>query len=362
MIRGESPMHMGIGGRSPICPHGTNRINRYCIFSGVIKEYLKLSRSFNAGLTAIAPVLGALSNGEYALEHLVLFFLVGFFGHCYGFSLNDIIDYRIDRLSGELTDRPLISGTISLRSAWIFTILMLALSLSIAGIIAFIYAAFTPLIFLVFSALSVTIYDLISKRMPAMDIFVALGILLLILYGAFTVNPTLGELTVVVASLGTLQVLFMQFIAGGLKDAEHDYLGNARTLAIKLGVRVHNKTMVIPGRFKALAHIIQGIYLCFLFYPFYAFDAFQGAYGHVALLAALGFVMVYVGHRLVSIPRFVRNEVRRYIGMHYFINFSLVPVMLSVLNPFIALIAFIPPAAFLLSNITLHGSLVPKTM
>ena len=328
----------------------------------MIKEYLKLSRSFNAGLTAIAPVLGALSSGEYSLEHLLLFFLVGFFGHCYGFALNDIIDYRIDRLADELTDRPLISGTISIRNAWIFTAAMLVLSLSIAVAIAFMYSAFVPLILLVLSALSITTYNLISKKMPAMDVFVALGVLLLILYGAFTVSGTLSKLAGVVAALGTLQVLFMQFIAGGLKDAEHDYKGNARTLAITLGVRMQDNTLFIPLRFKALAYILQGIFLFFLFYPFYAFDAFGGAYGHMALLAVLGAVMVYVSHRLVSISRFVRNEVRRYIGMHYFINFSLVPVMLSVLNPFIVLIAFIPPAAFLLSNITLHGSLVPKTM
>ncbi|HDN95693.1 MAG TPA: hypothetical protein ENG71_01320, partial [Thermoplasmatales archaeon] len=63
----------------------------------MIKEYLKLSRSFNAGLTAIAPVLGAIANGESNLYCLILFFLVGFFGHCYGFALNDIVDYKIDR-------------------------------------------------------------------------------------------------------------------------------------------------------------------------------------------------------------------------------------------------------------------------
>ncbi|RLF39266.1 MAG: hypothetical protein DRN21_03810, partial [Thermoplasmata archaeon] len=160
----------------------------------MIKEYLKLSRSFNAGLTAIAPVLGALSSGEYALEHLLLFFLVGFFGHCYGFALNDIIDYRIDRLADELTDRPLISGTISIRNAWIFTAAMLVLSLSIAVAIAFMYSAFVPLILLVLSALSITTYNLISKKMPAMDVFVALGVLLLILYGAFTVSGTLSKL------------------------------------------------------------------------------------------------------------------------------------------------------------------------
>ena len=160
----------------------------------MIKEYLKLSRSFNAGLTAIAPVLGAIANGESNLYCLILFFLVGFFGHCYGFALNDIVDYKIDRLSSELKDRPLVSGKISLRNAWIFTIAMLFISLIFAIYIAFLYSNFIPLIVLFFSAISITIYDLISKKYPAMDIFVAGGIFFLIIYGSLTVNLHLSNL------------------------------------------------------------------------------------------------------------------------------------------------------------------------
>ena len=43
-------------------------------------EYLKLSRSFNMGLTGIAPVLGALSmwnNGQISLLGLFILFLIG---------------------------------------------------------------------------------------------------------------------------------------------------------------------------------------------------------------------------------------------------------------------------------------------
>ena len=327
----------------------------------MIKEYLKLSRSFNAGLTAIAPVLGALSNGESNLFRLILFFIVGFFGHCYGFALNDIIDYKIDKLSKELKDRPLVSGKISLRNAWIFTVVMLILSSLIAIYIASLYSNFLPLLLLISSAISITIYDLISKRMPAMDIFVALGILLLILYGAITI-ASLSKLAVIVAILGTLQVLFMQFIAGGLKDAEHDYRGNAKTLAIKLGVRVESKKIFIPLSFKFLAYLLQAIYLFFLFYPFYAFNEFKGKYGQIVILAVLSIIMLYVSYCLLSMKIFVRNNARKYIGMHYYINFSLVPIMLTVINPFIGLIALIPAATFILSNLTLHGSLLPKTM
>lgn len=326
-----------------------------------MREYLELSRSFNAGLTAIAPVLGAISNGEGRLLMLFLFFLVGFFGHCYGFALNDIMDYKIDRLSMELKERPLVSGKITLKRAWIFTILMLLISIAIAVALAHLYSNFYSLIPLALSAISITIYDLISKKYPAMDIFVASGIFLIIFYGAFSVNKQISELSWIVCLLGTLQVLFMQFIAGGLKDAEHDYKANANTLAIKLGVRV-NGELSIPNSFKFLAYFLQIIYMFFIFYPFFYIDEFKEKILLLILLTLLGMIMLFISYKLLSMKRFVRTEVRKYIGMHYFINFALVPVMLTAINPWLLFVAFLPPSAFLLSNITLHRSLLPKTM
>lgn len=328
----------------------------------MIKEYLKLSRSFNVGLTAIAPVLGALSNGEESFIHLLLFFLVGFFGHAYGFALNDILDYKIDKLSTELTDRPLLSGTITIRNAWAFTYTTLFLSLTCGFLIAYIYNNYFALSFLILSAISITIYDYISKKAPAMDVFVGAGILLLILFGAFAVNKNLSDLTYIIIALGTTEVLFMQFIAGGLKDAEHDYRGNANTLAIKMGVRVVERKIMIPTKFKLLAFTIEGIFLICLFYPFYYLDRFEDKFLQVILLVFFSIIMIYVSYQLVTIKLFIRDKVRRFIGLQYFINFSLVPIMLSSLNPYIVLIALIPPLAFILSNIALHGSLVPKTM
>ena len=327
----------------------------------MIKAYLKLARSFNVGLTAIAPVLGALADGELRLFQLFLFFLVGFFGHSYGFALNDIFDYRVDKLSKELLERPIVKGEISIKQAWIFTISMLVTAISIAIYVAYIYSNYFSLIYLAISATCITIYDSISKKYPAMDVFVAGGIFFLILYGASTVGK-ITTLTWIVIALGSLQVLFMQFIAGGLKDAEHDYKGNANTLAIKMGVRVINKKMHISHSFKFLAYSIEAIYLFFLFYPFYFFHQFKGKYIQIAILVALSIIMIFISYKLVSMKIFERNEARKYIGLHYYLNFSLVPIMLSCINPWIVIIAFIPPLAFILSNITIHGSILPKTM
>ena len=192
----------------------------------MIREYLKLARSFNAVLTGLSPVMGAIAMEQYDLSILFLLFLVGFFGHIYGFVLNDIMDYKIDKSSTEISDRPLISGTISIKNAWTFAIGAMIVAFLIAIYLSYTTQNYIPIIILIGSALFLTIYNLISKRFIGTDIFLVIAIFLVILYGA---NATVGsiynitKLTWIVCVLGSIQVLFMQFIAGGLKDIENDY-------------------------------------------------------------------------------------------------------------------------------------------
>ena len=330
---------------------------------GTVREYLKLSRSFNAGLTGISPVMGAISMGEGRLLPLFLLFLVGFFGHVYGFVVNDIVDLRVDKLSSEISDRPLVSGTISKKNAWIFSIASMAMSLAIASFLSLQYYSFFPAMpLLIASALSITVYDFISKKYPAMDIFVGAGIFLLILYGAASVGkPT--ELAWIVVLLGTIQVLFMQFVAGGLKDAENDYRAKARTLAIKMGVRVENKKMFVPMSFKALAYFLQAMDVALIFISLIFIFGFEKSIVQISVLSILSVAMVAISAKLLNMKKFDRNRARKLIGLHYYTNFSLVPIMLTPVNPWAALLVFVPFGAFVLSNVTLHGTLLqPKTM
>lgn len=330
----------------------------------MVKEYLKLARSFNAALTGVAPVLGAIAMQEESLLYLFLLFLVGFLGHTYGFVLNDIIDYKIDRNAEEIKDRPLISGKISIRAAWIFAFVSLAAAFIIATGIALDTNTFFPLIVLAFSAGCITIYDLISKKFPGTDVFVAGGIFLLILYGATTVSINITQLTWLVCILGTIQVLFMQFVAGGLKDIENDYKSGANTFAVKLGVRIENKRLKVPTSFWMVAYGIQGVNILLVFLPLFIIFSFSWIrILHIIALAALSILMLIISYKLLSMKRFKRDTARKLIGSHYSINYALVPIMLMALNPWVGLIVLLPPLGFILSNVVLHGTVLqPKTM
>ncbi len=337
----------------------------------MIREYLKLSRSFNAVLTGISPVMGAIAMGEYHILTLLILFIIGFLGHTFGFVFNDVIDYKIDKTSKEISDRPLISGTITLKRAWIFSVASITVAFLIAIILAYYTMNFYPIFILAMSALFIIIYDLTSKKLPFMDIFVAIGVFFFILYGASTVTTNIFEITTIawmVCLLGSIQVLYMQIVAGGMKDIENDYKKGVKTAAIMMGVRVTEKKLFVSNIFKIVAYFLQIINVILIYIPYLILTLFINQnqnlkYFQWIIIAIIAFMMLLLSYKLLFMKRFERKKARRYIGSHYIINFALVPILLMTLNPWAGLLVFFPALGFILSNIILHGTILqPKTM
>lgn len=348
-----------------------------------IAEYLKLARSFNLALTAVAPVFGALAMGEGSLLRLAMLFIVGAGAHIYGFVMNDYIDMRIDSLSGELRQRPLISGTITPRAALSFAlsglVVMLVvgyMSMSASSTLngsagALVFGRPRVMALLVIAAILATIYNFVSKEFPGMDVFVAGAVFFLCVFGAASTAGDImnvSRLGWVVCTLGGLQVMFMNIVAGGLKDIDHDSKGGGRTLAVVLGCKVYGKDdiLTIPSHFRALAYLLQIIFLLVLFVPF-LLGLFSPTPAEtailLAMLTAISVAMLGTSYQLMGQRRFLRDRMRKLIGTHYILNYILVPIMLMPVNQYILLLTVVPPLGFLLSNKLLAGSAMkPETM
>lgn len=325
-----------------------------------IQEYAKLARSFNMMLTGVAPVFGALSMGEENLLLLGVLFLIGILAHIYGFVLNDYMDVKIDKLSMDLAQRPLISGTISRRMAFIFALSGVVLMFLLAGLI--VKNPF-PILILILAVLSATLYNLVSKKFPAMDFFVSGAIFFLILFGAAVVSSNLTLFAYIISLLGFLQVMFMNAVAAGLKDIDHDALGGGNTIAVKLGARVEkNGALYIPSTFKLCAYGMELTHITVVFLPFLLMLLETSAV-QIAVLIFLSGIMLYISKLILDMKYFDREKLRKLIGLHYQVNYSLVPVMLASFNPYVLLLLLIPPAGFFFSNKLLHNDmLAPKTM
>ena len=337
----------------------------------MLREYLKLSRLFNMGLTGVAPVFGALAMwdvGETSILRVLILFIIGCLSHIYGFVLNDVIDIPVDKLSRDLKARPLVSGTITRKKATYFAVLAMVFSWVFT---LFFYEGFSTFVMilsiLILADFLSTIYNFISKKYPGMDVFVTGAVFFLIIFGGATVSieklfttPILW----IVASIGSIQVLFMNMINGALKDIDHDAKGRARTLAIRLGAKVRNKKLIIPRTFKIVGYSIEGVRTALIFLPFIILPGQFSFLGwQIVLLVTLAALTFYSIHKLFSIDQFVRKRVRKMIGIIVILMYASTPVMLYSLHPYIIFIALVPPLWFLASNTILHSSaLEPKTM
>lgn len=336
----------------------------------MLRDYLEISRFFNMGLTGVAPVLGAFSMypGALSLWQYGILFFIGCMAHTYGFVLNDVFDVKIDMLSKDLTRRPLVSGSITRRQAMAFVFVCLFLSFVLT---VFFYTSlsrqFALLIDLALAFALATMYDILSKRYPGMDIFVAGAVFFLILFGAAAVNKV-TTLAWIVALIGGLQVLFMNMINGAIKDIDHDKDGKARTIAIWMGAKVHAGVIALPLSFKTTGYLIEVARTLLVFAPlvFFFQPLDHWPISMWVMLPALGLftVLTFVSiYRLYSIKTFDRAKIRRGIGITVICMYATTPIMLSYLNPWFLIAALIPPVWFLFSNMFLHNTfLEPKTM
>jgi len=331
----------------------------------MIRDYLELTRLFNMGLTAVAPVLGALSmwdHGSLPLPNLFVLFIIGVLAHAYGFGLNDVIDIKVDKLSKDLTSRPLVRGSITRRRAAFFSISCMVVSFLLSVIFfSELFQYILLFLILLVAYFLATVYDFASKKYPGMDLFLASAVFFLILFGATTIGtPTL--LAYIVALIGGLQVLFMNMINGAIKDIDHDKQGSANTIAIRLGANYHAGIIALPLSFKTTGYLIEIVRIILIFLPF-VFLNVQPHFWQVPLLVVLAILTFFSIYKLYSVKTFDRARIRKLIGIIVIFMYATTPIMLSSLDLYIILVALIPPLWFFASNLLLHKTIFePKTM
>ncbi|MBN1859958.1 MAG: UbiA prenyltransferase family protein [Candidatus Thermoplasmatota archaeon] len=331
----------------------------------MLRDYLEITRLFNMGLTAVAPVLGALSMwdiGSLSLPELCILFIIGSLAHIYGFVINDVIDIKVDKLSKELSARPLVRGSITRRRAAFFAISCMVGSFLLSLIFFSEFFDYISLFFILLIAyFFATIYDVASKKYPGMDLFVTGAIFFLILFGARTIGtPTM--LAYIVALIGSLQVLFMNMINGAIKDIDHDKQGSADTIAIRLGANIHAGVIRLPVSFRTTGYLIEIIRIILIFLPFVLLDLDPYLW-QIVLLVLLALLTFFSIYKLYCIKTFNRPRIRKMIGIIVIFMYATTPIMLSSLNIYIILVALIPPLWFFVSNLVLHKTIFePKTM
>ncbi|MCK4365563.1 MAG: UbiA family prenyltransferase [Thermoplasmatales archaeon] len=326
-------------------------------------EYARLFRLPGLGGLSMAPVFGAISlmdvGVHISLSAIVLLLLFGILKSIYGFVLNDYADIDLDRLSKDISNRPLVKGTISKKTA------LAICFLCIAGMFAIIFLFFYkdhPTFYyglgcMVLAFFFGTIYNLYGKRFMSSALIAAAADALIVLVAAFIVSPdgTLSIFTWMIFLLIFMQFLFMTTVVGGIKDADHDYLLNVKNIALAIGVKItKDKKIFLPLIFKVYGLGIRFLSAFIVFVPFIFFGIYYETW-QILLLALLVIIVLYLSVKLVIIKTFEPTDphIIQLFSLQGVLRYSFVPVMLIpviglvyafvlILFPIIWFIIFIP--------------------
>jgi hypothetical protein len=98
-------------------------------------------------------------------------------------------------------------------------------------------------------------------------------------------------------------------------------------IALNVGVKVKGGDIFIPNSFKIFGLGIRLFSIFLLFSPFIFFNVSYSIL-QIAILALGSFGVLFFNIRLLTIKKFDRNKIRKYIGIQSFLRYSLVPIML----------------------------------
>ena len=214
---------------------------------------LRLTRVHTAAASAAVPAAAVVALGGEPLLAIGVFFAV-VLHHIWGFSLNEVMDLEVDRRSGIHSDKPLVSGAVTLCQARIIVLVSLISSYLLFLAMAFINGSnITVVLFpLTLSTLMGYIYDAYGKRFPLSDVFVGGWMFLLVLSAGTLVDGDIPGDAVIwgIGALIFLHLVFNNSVEGGLKDAVTDRRSGVRSVAVLSGVREEKGWLILPAGFR----------------------------------------------------------------------------------------------------------------
>lgn len=318
---------------------------------GHIIDYLRLMRIQLAGGMALPLIYGAVSVNNLSFFTIAPLLIIGILSGIYGFVLNDYFDIDVDKLSSDLSKRSLVEGTVSKKAA--VAIIILCFVFAYVSVFFFFYRNhilfFEGLSILIVADVFAFIYNCYGKWFIGSDFLLALAQSLYFLFAALISlkDGTLSTLTWVLFILVFNQILFMNAISGGLKDADHDYLMNVKNIALTSGVKVtQDKKVIIPISFKAFGIGLRFFSVFLIFVPF-LFYGMNYELWQLILLIILVVILLYISVAMLNVKIFNRNKLRKILVIQLFIWYSILPIMLvSIIGLLYAFVLIIFPFAW----------------
>ncbi len=163
-------------------------------------------------------MLGGISSNIYAVKNFFIVLIGAILVRSCGCVINDISDHKFDKLVSRTKDRPIASGQISLREAWLF-FLILALS----SLCLLLFVPITTIYISMIIAVFILLYPLTKRFLKAPQFFLG------ITFGSGTIISyslvsTSFSLSILLLFIGTVLWIISFDTIYALEDIEDDKL------------------------------------------------------------------------------------------------------------------------------------------
>jgi 4-hydroxybenzoate polyprenyltransferase len=299
-------------------------------FRTKILEYSRLIRLSTAGNEIGVILFGGFIMGQREIPQILLLILFGLIGHIFGYTLNEYADIEVDKKLKYDIKKPLVSGVIPKQHALIIS--FSACILAYILVIIF-YPNLLTMLLLTIAVLLTILYDFFGKKIPLSDFIVAGTLGIFLLFGASTVSSSFPTVIYLASLVFFFDVVFMNFVEGGLKDIDHDSKAGAKTMATRLGVSIKENKLFISTRFKIFAYALRAIYFSLIiligFQPESNLWFSDISIIHI-IAAILMIIVITASYRLLHFPVFDKTKMYKLFAV---INTSSVFLLIIMLYP-----------------------------
>jgi 4-hydroxybenzoate polyprenyltransferase len=259
------------------------------------RAYMDLGRVQGVSLTAGVALSGAYtSTGSVRSVDWFYFTLIAFFAHMAGASFHEYCDMKLDITVDTLKDKPLVSGSITPKTALSLSMTMLILSTVLT---IFLYPILMATIFFLLSGGVIAIYNLKLKKTPVIcEVMVPLNGALYTIYGIYAIGkPT--EMSYVMIAVIFIATVFDQWV-NEMKDVQTDSKFGIKSVPYLLKYRFGEKLKISNPL------IIYALVLKFAFFILFLFPILLDLVPSTAIypLSTLGLPLYFFIFLIVGIP------------------------------------------------------------
>ena len=163
-------------------------------------------------------MLGGISSNIYAVKNFFIVLIGAILVRSCGCVINDISDHKFDKLVSRTKDRPIASGQISLREAWLFFFI-----LALSSLCLLLFVPITTIYISMIIAVFILLYPLTKRFLKAPQFFLG------ITFGSGTIISyslvsTSFSLSILLLFIGTVLWIISFDTIYALEDIEDDKL------------------------------------------------------------------------------------------------------------------------------------------